>query len=478
MDVIDHLFIRGERVKPSTSSTITVVSPWSEQPVATVPNGTTRDMDRAVAAAVEAQRSATWGHAPLEVRVAAVRRFADVYAARKQEIADAMVLEMGCPVTQVLQMHVEPASVAFRYYAELAASYPFVERREGARTTLVRRRPVGVSAAIVPWNGPAFLSVLKVAPALAAGCAVVLKPSPEAPLSAYVLADIAAEAELPAGALNVVPADRDVSEYLVAHPDVNKVSFTGSTAVGRRVAELCGRSLKRVGLELGGKSAGIILPDADIDSTVAALRTASFANAGQVCTARTRVLIPRARYAEVCDALASMADSLVLGDPNSSETEMGPVISARQRTRILEYIGIGLAEGARQITRRKPGDVPDTGWFVPPTVFADVENSMTIAREEIFGPVVCAISYDTVAEAIAIANESEYGLSGSVFTEDLEAGLAVADRIQSGTFGINTYGNDICAPFGGVKGSGVGREMGPEGLEAYLEYQSVLVPSL
>jgi len=304
MDVIDHLFIRGERVEPSTSSTITVVSPWSEQSVATVPNGTTRDMDRAVAAAVEAQRSATWGHAPLEVRVAAVRRFADVYAARKQEIADAMVLEMGCPVTQVLQMHVEPASVAFRYYAELAASYPFVERREGARTTLVRRRPVGVSAAIVPWNGPAFLSVLKVAPALAAGCAVVLKPSPEAPLSAYVLADIAAEAELPAGALNVVPADRDVSEYLVAHPDVNKVSFTGSTAVGRRVAELCGRSLKRVGLELGGKSAGIILPDADIDSTGAALRTASFANAGQVCTARTRVLIPRARYAEVCDALA------------------------------------------------------------------------------------------------------------------------------------------------------------------------------
>jgi len=241
---------------------------------------------------------------------------------------------------------------------------------------------------------------------------------------------------------------------------------------------LCGRHLKRVSLELGGKSAGIILEDADADATVSALRLASFANAGQVCTARTRLLVPRTRRAEFCDALSTMADSIVLGDPTLGDTEMGPVVSAAQRAKVWNY------NQPRSRRRRPPNherrveDVPATGWFVPPTVFADVTNSMTIAREEIFGPVVCVIVYDTVDEAVAIANDSEFGLSGSVFTEDMAAGLDVADRIQSGTFGINAFGNDIGAPFGGVKNSGIGREMGPEGLEEYIEYQSVLVPSI
>jgi aldehyde dehydrogenase (NAD+) len=475
--VIDYLYIGGERVAPATDATITVISPWTEQLVATVPEGSEADIDRAVAAAMAAQGSERWGRAPLDVRVGALARLADVYEVRKDEIAAAMSTEMGCPRAQAASMHVDPAARALRYYTGLAATYPFTERREGARTTVVRRRPVGVCAAIVPWNGPAFLSMLKVAPALAAGCAVVLKPSPEAPLSSYVLADIATEAGLPAGTLNIVVAGREVSEYLVTHPDVRKVSFTGSSPAGRRVAELCGRSLKRVSLELGGKSAGIFLEDADVPAAVEALRLGSFANAGQVCTARTRLFVPWTRYAEVTDAVAAMADGITVGDPSAAGTEMGPIVSARQKERVLGYIAQGRAEGARQVTTRKADDLPAHGWFVPPTVFADVTNDMTIAREEIFGPVVCVIGYETVDEAVAMANDSEFGLSGSVFTTDIEAGLALSDRIQSGTFGVNAFGNDITAPFGGVKASGLGREMGQEGLEEYVEYQSVLMPT-
>jgi aldehyde dehydrogenase (NAD+) len=474
--LIDYLFIGGERVAPATDRTFTVVSPWHERPVAVVPEGSRADVDRAVAAGAAAQEAPEWGRAPVEVRQTALGRLADVYEARKDEVAEAMSTEMGCPRAQVASMHVDPAARALRYYADLVNTYPFSERRVGLRTTVVKRRPVGVAAAIVPWNGPALLSMLKVAPALAAGCAVVLKPSPEAPLSAYVLADIVTEAQLPAGALNIVAADREVSEYLVTHPGVRKVSFTGSSAAGARVAELCGRALKRVSLELGGKSAGIFLEDADVPSAVRALRLASFANAGQVCTARTRLLAPWSRYEEIAAALAEMADAIVVGDPSDAATEMGPVISSRHRQRVLGYIAAGLAEGARQVTSRTADDMPPHGWFVPPTVFADVTNDMTIAREEIFGPVVSVIGYETVGEAVSIANDSEYGLSGSVFTADVEAGLALSDRIQSGTFGVNAFGNDITAPFGGVKASGLGREMGPEGLEEYVEYQSVLIP--
>jgi aldehyde dehydrogenase (NAD+) len=475
--VIDYLFIGGQRIAPATDETISVISPWDEQLVAVVPEGSRQDIDAAVAAAAAAQRSESWGRAPVAERAAALARLAGVYEARKDEVAEAMCAEMGCPRAQVTYMHVDPAVRAARYYAELATTFPFVERREGARTTLVKRRPVGVSAAIVPWNGPAFLSMLKVAPALAAGCAVVLKPSPEAPLSAYVLADIATEAGLPAGALNIVAAGREVSEYLVRHPGVRKVSFTGSSAVGARIAELCGRDLKRVSLELGGKSAGILLEDADVPATIQALRLGSFANAGQVCTARTRLLVPWSRYGEVVDALAEMADSIAVGDPADAGTEMGPVVSARQRDCVLGYIATAEAEGARRVTARKAGDMPQHGWFVAPTVFADVTNDMTIAREEVFGPVISVIGYESVDEAVAIANDSKYGLSGSVFTADVEAGIELADRIESGTFGVNAFGNDITAPFGGVKASGLGREMGPEGLQEYLEFQSVLLPA-
>jgi acyl-CoA reductase-like NAD-dependent aldehyde dehydrogenase len=296
-------------------------------------------------------------------------------------------------------------------------------------------------------------------------------------LSSYVLADIVREADLPAGAFNLLTADREVSEYLVTHRGVQRVSFTGSTAVGRHLAELCGRDLKRVSLELGGKSAGIFLEDADVESSVSMLRLGSFANAGQVCTARTRILAPHSRYAEIVEAIAEMADGIRVGDPADPLTEMGPLVSERQQQRVLGYIRKGLDEGGRRVTRRSQHDVPDIGWFVAPTVLADVTNEMTVAREEIFGPVICVIPYDGVDEAVAIANDSDFGLSGSVFTADLEAGVALAERVESGTFGINTFGNDIAAPFGGMKASGVGREMGVEGLEEFLEFRSILMPN-
>jgi acyl-CoA reductase-like NAD-dependent aldehyde dehydrogenase len=477
IQTIDYLFIGGERVAPATDKTISVISPWDEKVVAVVPEASREDIDRAVAAATAAQHSESWGRAPVTERAAALARLADVYEARKNDVAEAMSAEMGCPRSVVSVRHAGPAARAARYYADLATTFPFVERRQGARTTLVKRRPVGVAAAIVPWNGPPFLSMLKVAAALAAGCAVVLKPSPEAPLSSYVLADIATEAKLPAGALNILMAEREVSEYLVVHPGVRKVSFTGSTAVGSRIAELCGRDLKRVSLELGGKSAAIFLEDADVPAAVQTLRQGSFSNAGQVCTSRTRLLVPWSRYGEVVDAVAEMADSIVVGDPSDERTEMGPLVSARQRERVLGFIATAEAEGARRATTRKAADLPQHGWFVAPTVFADVTNDMTIAREEVFGPVISVIGYETVDDAVAMANDNRYGLSGSVFTTNIGAGIELADRIESGTFGVNTYGNDIIAPFGGVKASGLGREMGPEGLEEYLEFQSVLLPS-
>jgi aldehyde dehydrogenase (NAD+) len=476
MKVIDYVPIGGQRRQPCTAETFAVLSPHSEEVVATVPAAGTADVDAAVAAAQAAMVSPEWGQLDVDERLAVVARFAEVYTRRASELAEAMTTEMGCPVSLVRMLHVDPAVAALRYYLELASGYAFEERRHWARSTIVRRRPVGVVAAIIPWNGPVFLTMLKLAPALVAGCATVLKPPPEAPLSSYVLAEIAEEAALPAGVLNVVVADRDVSEYLVTHPGTRKISFTGSTQGGRRVAELCGRHLKPVGLELGGKSAAIVLEDADLTLTVDTLSMATFANSGQVCTARSRVLVPWRRHDEMVASLGAMAEGLRVGDPTDPTTELGPLISARQRDRVLDYIRIGVEEGARLVAGGSPPDKPDHGYYVRPTVFADVRNDMRIAREEIFGPVMSVIGYEDEDEAVAIANDSEFGLSGSVFTSDVDHGVAVARRAYTGTFGVNTFGNGIDAPFGGVRASGLGREMGPEGLEEYFEYQSVLLP--
>jgi acyl-CoA reductase-like NAD-dependent aldehyde dehydrogenase len=336
---------------------------------------------------------------------------------------------------------------------------------------------VGVVAAIVPWNMPQFLIVTKLIPALLAGCTVVLKPAPESPLDALLLAELIADSGIPSGVVNVLPGPAGVGERLVRHPGVDKVSFTGSTAAGRAVAAAAAAGLKRVSLELGGKSAAVVLSDADPAAVATAVRSASLSNSGQICNALTRILVPAGRAAEFTDALAAEMESLVIGDPTDAETQIGPLVARRQQERVRGYIEAGCAEGARLVTGGPglPAGV-DRGWYVQPTLFADADNSMRIAREEIFGPVLTVIPYPDEDAAVAIANDSDYGLAGSVFTADTERGLAIAARIRTGTFGVNQgYTMDPFAPFGGVKGSGYGRELGREGLDGYTDTKSISV---
>jgi aldehyde dehydrogenase (NAD+) len=308
---------------------------------------------------------------------------------------------------------------------------------------------------------------------LAAGCTVVLKAAPETALDAMIFGEAAIEAGLPPGVLNVIAGGAQAGAHVVGHPGVDRVAFTGSTQTGREIGETCGRLLRPVTLELGGKSAAIILDDADLDATMQGLRTASFTNAGQICYQNSRILAPRSRYTEVIDALAALATDLNVGNPLDPATEVGPLVSSRQRERVLNYIDIGQANGARLVSG---GDTPKDqprGWFVSPTVFADVNNTDRIAREEIFGPVLTVIAYDSETEAIDIANDSEFGLGGSVWSTDSDRATEVARQVATGTIGVNGYQLDIAAPFGGVKGSGIGRELGPEGLAAYQHLKTI-----
>jgi betaine-aldehyde dehydrogenase len=343
-----------------------------------------------------------------------------------------------------------------------------------APEVIVRHEPVGVVGAIVPWNVPQFVTMAKLAPALIAGCTVVLKPSPETPLDAFLMAEWLHEAGVPAGVVNIVPAGREVGEHLVRHPGVDKIAFTGSTAAGRRIASICGEQLKRVTLELGGKSAAIVLDDADLAQTVEGLKFASLMNNGQACVAQTRILASRQRYDEVVDALGEMVGSLSIGDPLDPTTDIGPLVAERQQERVEKYIGLGQEEGATVVVggTGRPNGI-EKGWFVQPTLFANVDNNMRIAQEEIFGPVISVIPYDDVDDAVRIANASDYGLAGSVWTSDNAAGMDVARRVRTGTYGINQYLMDFAAPFGGYKASGVGREFGPEGLAHYLELKMI-----
>lgn len=473
-----ELFIGGRWTAPESGDTRTVVSPVSEEAIAEIPLASTADVDHAVAAARKAFDQGPWPRMTLPERAGIVRRLRDLLVDNREQIATLITTEMGCPITQTLAGQAGAAQLLLDTYLDLAPQYPWrVVRTSTLGNALVTREAIGVVAAIVPWNAPLSVAMLKLGPALLAGCTVILKPSPEATLDSYMLTELMQEAGFPAGVINLVPADRAESEYLVSHAGVDKVSFTGSTAAGKRIASVCGLDLRRVTLELGGKSAAVVLDDADLDHVVANVKAQSLRYNGQACTNKARILVSPARQDELLERLVAMVDDLVVGDPTDPRTELGPLVSRVQRERVEGYVESGRDQGARLIRGGgRPADQP-TGWFVEPTLFADVTSGMTIAQEEIFGPVLTVMTYDDVDQAVTIANDTDYGLSGSVFSQDLGRAMSVARRIRSGSVEVNGASAGFMAPLGGMKCSGIGREAGIEAFDAFVELKSHGIPA-
>ncbi|MEI7054384.1 aldehyde dehydrogenase [Nocardioides sp. CCNWLW239] len=472
----DALFIGGTWTKPATDATIEVISPHSEQVVARVPEGSVADIDAAVAAARTAFDEGPWPRMSPAERIEIVQALSGLYAGRLGEMAEVITAEMGSPISFSNLAQAPAPWMQIEAFLAIAREFPWESRRAGAlgSDVVVRHEPAGVVAAIAPWNVPQFTVLSKLIPALLAGCTIVVKPALETPLDGNLLAEMLVEAGVPEGVVSIVAAGREVGEHLVTHPGVDKVAFTGSTAAGRRIGALCGERLKRVSLELGGKSAAIVLDDADLAATLEGLKFTALMNSGQACVAQTRVLVPIGRHDEIADALAETVAAMTVGDPSDPASEIGPMVARRQQERVEKYIALGQEEGARLLTggSGRPAGL-DTGWYVRPTVFAGVDNRMRIAQEEIFGPVLSVIPYGSVEEAVGIANDSDYGLAGTVWTADQAAGLDVARQVRAGTYGVNTYTMDFAAPFGGFKASGIGREFGPEGLAQYTELKSV-----
>ncbi|WP_406127191.1 aldehyde dehydrogenase [Streptomyces canus] len=479
-ELVEHgqLFIGGELTDPLGKDVIEVISPHTQEVIGRVPHASRADVDAAVAAARTAFDEGPWPRMSLDERIEVVTRIKDAIAVRHEEIARVISSENGSPYSWSVLAQALGAMMVWDSAITVARYFTYEETRDGVLgRILVRREPVGVVAAVVPWNVPQFVAAAKLAPALLTGCTVVLKPSPESPLDAYILAEITKEAGLPEGVLSILPADREVSEYLVGHPGIDKVSFTGSVGAGKRVMEVAARNLTRVTLELGGKSAAVVLPDADLEAAVAGIVPSAWMNNGQACVAQTRILLPRSRYDEFAEALAAAASALVVGDPLDPATQVGPLVAERQQRRNLDYIRIGQEEGAKILTGGGRPAGLDRGWYVEPTLFGDVDNSMRIAREEIFGPVICLLPYGDESEAVKIANDSDYGLSGSVWTADVERGIEVARQVRTGTYNVNTFSLDMLGPFGGYKSSGLGREFGPEGFGEYLEHKMIHLPA-
>ncbi|MGW0577450.1 aldehyde dehydrogenase [Streptomyces sp. NPDC002920] len=472
----DPLLLDGWVSPAVTSRRIEVVSPVTERVIGSVPEATEADVDRAVAAARRAvDAPGSWAGLLPEQRATALERFADSLDKRSSAMAEAVSSQNGMPIMVARRSEARLPAALLRYYAGLARRAPVEEDRPGLAggTTRVRREGLGVVAAIVPWNYPQCLAFFKLAPALAAGCSVVIKPSPETVLDSYVLAEAVLEAELPDGVVTIVPAGREVGAYLVAHPGVDKVSFTGSTAAGKAIGEVCGRLLRPVTLELGGKSAAIVLDDADLAAHTAQLFGACLVNNGQTCYISTRILAPRSRYQEVVDTISDLARSLRVGDPLDPTTQIGPVVTRVQRDRIQHAIATARRDGARLTAGGGTPAGLDHGWFVEPTVFADVDNSSSLAQEEVFGPVLAVVPYGDVDEAVALANDSRYGLGGTVWSSDQQRAVDVARRMRTGSVGVNGFMIDPAAPFGGVKDSGLGRELGPEALGSYQQVKSI-----
>jgi aldehyde dehydrogenase (NAD+) len=483
MTTVDRpqLFIGGKWQDPRGTERVDVRNPATGEHLATVALASTEDIDVSVAGARASFDSGVWSDLAPADRAAVLHRAADLLDKRSAELAQSITAELGCPIWFSERAHVPNPIRHLRYYADLARDFEYVERRtDGTNTSLVTQEPVGVVGAITPWNGPLSTPTLKTAPALAAGCSVVLKPAPETPLTVYALAEALAEAGLPPGVLSIVPAGREVGEHLVKHPEVDKVAFTGSTLAGKRIMAICADRIARVTLELGGKSAAVILDDADLDKVIPALLPMALMVNGQACIAQTRVLVPKSREGDIVEALAAALTAQKVGDPSERETTVGPMVSERQRERVEGYIETGRDEGARIVVGGVRPPLPDdlaAGWFVSPTLFDSVDNGMRVAQEEIFGPVLAVIAYETDAQATAIANDSTYGLSGSVWSADPDRALGIARKIRTGMVSINGKPQAFGTPFGGFKQSGVGREMGPEGFRAYLETKSIAVGS-
>ena len=474
----DKLFIGGAWSEPSTSQIIEVHCPATGEYVGRVPLAAPADVDAAVAAAREAFDHGPWPSTPPMQRAAVIGKAIALMEERKDRFVTLLADETGQPPMTVETMHWMSSMGCLNFFAGPAAEQvKWQEIRHGAYgQSLVYREPIGVVGAIVAWNVPLFLAVNKLGPALLAGCTLVLKPAAETPLTANLLAEVFAEAGLPEGVLSVVPGGAETGQALTSNPGVDIFSFTGSSAVGREIGKRAADMLKPCTLELGGKSAAILLDDVDLAAAVPMLVFSGLMNAGQACVAQTRILAPRSRYDDVVDAVGAFVQAMQVGPPSNAMAQIGPLISEKQRSRVESYIVKGIEEGARLVCGGSRPEGLDGGFFVAPTVFADVTNSMTIAREEIFGPVLSIIGYETEAEAIAIANDSEYGLAGSVWTVDVQHGIEIARQIRTGTYAINWYAFDPCCPFGGYKNSGIGRENGPEGVEHFTQQKSVLMP--
>lgn len=472
----EKFFIDGAWVAPRSSATLDVISPVTEEILIQYPEASREDVDAAVEAAREAFDNGAWPRMSPAERVPYLRKIAEHIRSRLDEIANAWTLQVGAPIMLTSKVAGQNAQL-FEFYADLIESgnFTFVDERkrpEGGQSRIVKE-PVGVCAAISPWNAPMVLLTYKIAAGLAAGCTFVAKPSPETPLEAYILAEAIEAAGLPKGVFNLVPAGREVGDYLVRHKGIDKVAFTGSTAAGKHIAAACAERLARVTLELGGKSAAILLEDADFKAALPSLMVYTMPITGQVCFSLTRILVPESRKQEFLDLYLAGVANLKVGDPSDASVHMGPLAMKRQLDRVLDYIEAGKSDGATLAIGGGRLEGLDKGYFVQPTVFTDVTPDMRIAQEEIFGPVVSVITYSDEEDAIAKANDSIYGLNGAIYSTDPEHAYRVALRVRSGHLSINGNIVDVTMPFGGVKQSGVGREGGIEGLENYLETKTV-----
>ena len=474
----EMLYIGGRWLAPHSARLIEIVSPNTEQVVARVAEADEADMDAAVAAARAAFDTGPWPTTPPAERIAAFRRMVDHLRARTGELATAWTAQMGGLSSFAGPMHMG-AIMSLDQIAGFAEDFAFVEQRpsHAAAAALIAYEPVGVVAAIAPWNGPFSIMANKVAYALLTGCTVIMKPSPETPLEAYLIAEAAEAAGIPAGVVNLVPSHREAADHLVCNEGVDKVSFTGSTVAGKRIASVCGARVARCTLELGGKSAAIVRDDFAIADAAKLLTGTITLMSGQVCAMLSRVIVPRARHDELAEAIAAEMRQVRIGHSDDPEAQLGPVAMKRQLERIEGYI----EEGKRTATLVTGGGRPahlNRGYFIEPTLFANVDNDSRIAQEEIFGPVMCLIPAEDEEDAIRLANASSYGLNGSVLTHDAQAAYAIGRRIRTGGFGQNGLRMDFGLPFGGFKQSGIGREGGPEGLLPYLEVKTMLIDAV